>query len=176
MGIKEITEIFKDRRINFIPILDDENKLINIITKRQFHVLLLGDKKIDLTNPDLINVDESKLDSEVYPRPWGFYKTLFLSDHTHVKTLVLYPMGKTSYQTHSKREEFWVVVKGEGIIKIDASERKIETGDYVFVPKECKHKITNPSKDENLVLIETQLGSYFGEDDIQRLEDEYGRI
>ncbi len=173
--LSKLIESFKNERINFIPILDSRQKLVNIITKKQMHLELTRDQKIDLKDQKLLNVFENAADNEVYGRPWGYYKTLLKSEHQHVKVIVVYPNEETSLQSHQKREEFWVIVKGRASVSIDLSKRELGSGEYIFVPKGSKHRISNKGN-ENLIIIEVQLGDYFGEDDIIRYEDKYQRI
>ena len=80
-----------------------------------------------------------------------------------------------SYQSHQKRAEVWVVVCGEGRITINDEVSKVGPASIVLVPFETKHRIENIHATDDLIFIETQLGTYFGEDDIIRYEDDYGR-
>jgi len=106
-------------------------------------------------------------------RPWGTYSVLYDSD-CKVKRLVILPGMRTSLQSHRKRDEVWVVVSGTGNAIVDDDYYFLEKGSIVEVNKLSVHRIENAS-DDNLVLIEVQTGEYFGEDDIVRLEDDYGR-
>ena len=92
-----------------------------------------------------------------------------------LKKIVIKSGESPSYQYHFKRSEIWVLVKGTGKVKIDDKVHHYEQGDIVIIPKEAKHQITNTG-DGDLIFIEIQLGDYFGEDDIVRLEDKYGRL
>lgn len=127
-------------------------------------------------NRDFSLLDDEKLEQEIYNRPWGYYKTVFLSDFTRAKIICVYPKGKLSIQEHKYREEHWVIVKGKGELTLGESIKSMTSGDYIFVPKSCKHSIENISDEENLFISEVQLGSYFGEDDIIRYSDIYGRV
>jgi mannose-1-phosphate guanylyltransferase/mannose-6-phosphate isomerase len=167
-------EYFKSEKINFIPIVDDNNKLINIISKKQFHVMLLKDIEYDLKK--LPQIDEHELDYEIFPKPWGFYKSTLLAEHVQSKIITVFPNGELSLQKHKRREEHWIVIKGEGKIVLEETILNIEQGRYIYIPKGCKHKIINSSKIDNLIFAEVQLGDYFGEDDIIRYEDKYGRV
>ncbi|MCG3676892.1 CBS domain-containing protein [Aliarcobacter butzleri] len=167
-------EYFKSEKINFIPIVDDSNKLIDVISKKQFHVMLLKDINYDLKY--LPQINENELDYEIFPRPWGFYKSTLLADHVQSKIITVFPQGELSLQKHRRREEHWIVIKGEGKIILEETILNVEQGRYIYIPKGCKHKVINSSKTENLIFAEVQLGDYFGEDDIIRYEDKYGRI
>ncbi|MCX7816471.1 MAG: glycosyltransferase [Syntrophales bacterium] len=107
-------------------------------------------------------------------RPWGFYE--ILSDHSYhkVKRITVYPGERLSYQRHKFRSEHWYVISGSGTVTIDGTERSMSPGDAVNIPVGAWHRIQNNGKDK-LVFIEVQTGDYFGEDDIERAEDDYGR-
>jgi len=166
-------EKFRSERINFLPIVNEKNKLINIITKKQFHVLLLKD--IEYSLKTLPKIDENEMDFEVFSKPWGFYKSTLLAKHVQSKIITVFPKEELSLQKHKRREEHWIIIKGEGKIILESSVLNVEQGRYVYIPKNCKHKIINSSKVDNLIFAEVQLGDYFGEDDIIRYEDKYGR-
>lgn len=108
-------------------------------------------------------------------KPWGSFTTVLNEEYTKVKKIVIKPGQSPSYQYHFKREEIWVIVQGNASVKIDDVEYHYTVGDVVKIPKESKHQPTNVG-DNDLIFIEIQLGEYFGEDDIVRLEDKYGRL
>jgi mannose-6-phosphate isomerase-like protein (cupin superfamily) len=107
-------------------------------------------------------------------RPWGTYSVLYDID-CKIKRLVVLPGMRTSLQSHRKRAETWVVISGKGNAIVDDTFHFLERGSVVQVDKSSVHRIENAG-DENLVLIEVQTGEYFGEDDIIRIEDDYGRV
>ena len=121
------------------------------------------------------NREEYKFHKEVF-RPWGSYESLIISDEYQVKKLTVYPLQKLSVQMHYKRSEHWVVVKGQAKITKGNDEFSLQKNESTYIPVETIHAIENPSTKENLEIIEVQTGSYFGEDDIVRFEDRYGRI
>jgi mannose-6-phosphate isomerase len=108
-------------------------------------------------------------------RPWGTYEILYDGNDCKVKKIIVNSDQTLSYQYHHKRNEHWIVISGEGQVKIDDELRTISSGDIIFIPALAKHTITNTDLEIPLVFIEVQTGSYFGEDDIVRLEDKYGR-
>jgi len=112
---------------------------------------------------------------EIQSKPWGSYTNLLDEEYTKVKKIVIKPGESPSYQYHFKRSEIWVIVKGTAQVKIDDVVHYYRVGDVIFIPKESKHQIKNIGEEE-LVFVEVQLGDYFGEDDIVRLEDKYGRV
>ena len=108
-------------------------------------------------------------------RPWGYYKNLLEESYTKVKKIVIKPGQSPSYQYHFKRSEVWVIVQGSAEIKIDDVKKIYKKNDVINIPIKSKHQVLNIA-DEDLIFIEVQMGTYFGEDDIVRLEDKYGRI
>lgn len=86
------------------------------------------------------------------------------------------PKGILSLQEHKRREEHWVIINGEGRVTLGDSVKNVHAGDFIYIPKGCKHRLENPSGSEYLMVAEVQLGDYFGEDDIIRYEDIYGRV
>ena len=107
-------------------------------------------------------------------RPWGTFENLLDTEYCKVKEIVIKKGGRPSYQYHHKRSEAWVVVQGEAVATLDGVETTYKVGEVVNVPVGTKHRVENRS-DEDLKFIEVQVGTYFGEDDIVRLEDDYGR-
>ncbi len=130
-------------------------------------------------------------------RPWGSYEILGSGPRYQVKRLIVNVTGQLSLQYHKKRQEHWVVVQGEaGVDYVQLATHEIEEvhyversdiphffpstpipmrqGDTLTIPIGCVHRLMNTG-DSPLVVIETQIGSYLGEDDIVRLEDAYGR-
>ena len=108
-------------------------------------------------------------------RPWGEYLNLYDGDKCKVKKIVVKPGENPSYQVHQKRSEVWVVISGSGKVRLEDKLKDIKPADVIQIPAGAKHTIINDSKEEELVFIEVQTGTYFGEDDIIRLEDKYGR-
>jgi mannose-6-phosphate isomerase len=108
-------------------------------------------------------------------RPWGTYEVLLDADDCKVKRITIKPGQKPSYQYHHKRSEHWIVISGIGEVRVDDNISTATSGDSVFVPALSKHTIRNTHENDSLVFIEIQTGEYFGEDDIVRLEDDYGR-
>lgn len=173
-GFEAVTELFKNVAIKFLPVVDDGKRLVNIITKSQMHALLLQDIHADLLY-DFLSIDTSVVDHEIYQRPWGYYKTTVLNDYFQAKIISVKPGGKLSLQSHNHREEHWIVVHGTGTVQLDNSVLPVTCGSTIFIPLGCKHRLTNTDEKESLIITEVQIGDYFGEDDIIRYEDIYGR-
>ena len=108
-------------------------------------------------------------------RPWGSYTILEDAADCKVKRLVIKPGQVLSLQRHHRRAEHWTVVKGEAKVRLGDQEFILKANQSTYVPIETLHRLENPG-DEDIHLIEVQTGNYFGEDDIERLEDIYGRI
>ncbi len=108
-------------------------------------------------------------------RPWGSYTILEDEDDCKVKRLVVKPGQVLSLQLHHKRSEHWTVVSGTAKVRVGDDEFLLEENKSVYIPVETLHRLENPT-DTDIALIEVQCGSYFGEDDIERFEDIYGRI
>ena len=107
-------------------------------------------------------------------RPWGKFHVIHDEKNYKLKRIEVNPGQRLSYQYHNKRAETWVIVEGTGIITIDGLDKEYSKGDTVIIPVGTKHRIENKDK-ETVVLIEIQTGSYFGEDDITRIEDDFNR-
>ncbi len=110
-------------------------------------------------------------------RPWGFYQQLTTAPSTHaVKRLVVYPGRRLSLQRHRLRSEHWYVVHGTGVALVGDVSWPVSRGDAVDVPVGAWHRLSADDGPDPLVVIEVQLGSVLSEDDIERLEDDYGRV
>lgn len=114
-------------------------------------------------------------ESPVYDkRPWGSFTVLDEAQGYKVKRIEVLPGKRLSYQKHAHRAEHWMAVHGRAKVTLDGSDIFLSEGDAVDIPKGAAHRIENVGT-ENLVFIEIQRGSYLGEDDITRLQDDFGR-
>ena len=112
--------------------------------------------------------------TEADHRPWGYYLVLAETPDCKVKRIVVDPNKKLSLQRHSHRREQWVIVSGEAVVTIEGREFLLRQGESVTIPCGATHRLEN--RDTTAVaFIEVQTGEYFGEDDIERLADDYGR-
>ncbi len=107
-------------------------------------------------------------------RPWGSFTVLDDADDHKVKRLVVLPGRRLSYQRHERRAEHWFVVSGSGLVTLDGEATEVAPGQAVDIAVGTAHRVENTG-DADLVFIEVQHGEYFGEDDIERLEDDFGR-
>lgn len=172
--ISDAIEIFKNKAIKFLPILNENGELVNVITKNHLHALLLQDMHADI-NYDFTTLDDSVVDYEIFQRPWGFYKTTVLNDYFQSKVISVKPGQQLSLQSHNHREEQRIVAHGTGTVQIEKSVINVSCGSSLFIPMVAKHRLTNTDENENLIITEVQIGDYLGEDDIVRYEDIYGR-
>ncbi len=108
-------------------------------------------------------------------RPWGFYEVLSDKNDHKVKRITVNPGKRLSLQSHKMRSEHWIVVKGKGVVTINDNNFELGEGESIDIVKGAAHRILNPDEIP-LVFIEIQMGDYFGEDDIIRFEDDFGRI
>ena len=107
-------------------------------------------------------------------RPWGFYRVLADEDTFKSKRIVVYPQKRLSLQRHRRRDEHWYILDGHAEVTLDDKTLELGSGESVNIPGGSRHRIKNTGS-EDVVFIEVQTGDYFGEDDIERLEDDYGR-
>jgi len=107
-------------------------------------------------------------------RPWGSYTVLQDEETFKVKRIEVLPGKRLSYQKHTKRAEHWFVVQGEALVTLDGVDVQVPVNTAIDIPLGSAHRIANPGS-ELMIFIEVQYGSYFGEDDIIRIEDDFGR-
>ena len=115
--------------------------------------------------------------AEIFPkdhRPWGWFESLALGDCFQVKRICVKPGAALSLQSHKHRSEHWIVVEGTAKVSIEDEVKLVSEGQSIYVPLGAKHRMENPGS-STMVLIEVQIGSYLGEDDIIRYEDVYAR-
>jgi mannose-1-phosphate guanylyltransferase/mannose-6-phosphate isomerase len=115
--------------------------------------------------------------AEIFPkdyRPWGWFESLALGERFQVKRIRVKPGASLSLQSHKHRSEHWIVVEGTAKVTIDDEVKLVSEGQSIYVPLGAKHRMENPDK-LPMVLIEVQIGTYLGEDDIIRYEDVYAR-
>jgi mannose-6-phosphate isomerase len=108
-------------------------------------------------------------------RPWGTFTVLDEGDNFKVKRIEVLPGKRLSYQKHAQRAEHWVVVQGTAKVTLDDRDIEVKSGEAVDIAIGTAHRVENPG-DQLLVFIEVQRGNYLGEDDIVRLQDDFGRV
>ena len=124
----------------------------------------------DMQSQDLVQAEMHSYEL----RPWGKFENLLDNSYCKVKRLTVYPGKELSLQYHFKRDEHWVVVSGEATVTLDKKIITLKPGESVHIKRKQHHRLGN-FQNENLIIIETQTGEYFGEDDIIRLDDNFGR-
>ena len=107
-------------------------------------------------------------------RPWGYYTILAEEPDHKVKRVVVYPGKRLSMQRHRLRTEHWYVITGEGAVILDGASILLRPGDSLDIPRGAVHRLENTGT-VGFAIVEVQTGEYFGEDDIERIEDDYGR-
>jgi mannose-6-phosphate isomerase len=112
--------------------------------------------------------------AESSSRPWGFYEVLADEADHKVKRITVNPGSRLSLQRHQRRMEHWYVVAGQAIATLGTQQVLLKAGESVDIPVKTIHRIEN-NHSVAFVFIEVQRGEYFGEDDIERFEDDYGR-
>ncbi|MCB0279698.1 MAG: mannose-1-phosphate guanylyltransferase/mannose-6-phosphate isomerase, partial [Calditrichaeota bacterium] len=154
--------------VNNVSVIDTDDAVIICDLNRTQDVKRVVDQ--------LKDEKSEKLDHHrtVY-RPWGYYKILEDLDHFKTKRLVIYPGQSISLQYHKKRNETWTIVSGTASVIRGEEQLELNVGETVYIPAGYNHRVTNNSKID-VELIEVQTGTYFGEDDIIRIDDQYNRI
>jgi mannose-6-phosphate isomerase len=119
--------------------------------------------------------ENEKIAAMFEQRPWGSFTILDERNSFKVKRIEVLPGKRLSYQRHQKRAEHWFVVQGTAKVTLNGAEILVETGEAIDIETGMAHRVENPHSSDLLIFIETQTGSYFGEDDIERLDDDFGR-
>lgn len=107
-------------------------------------------------------------------RPWGEYEVLYRDETIQVKRIKVHPHHQTSLQSHQYRSEHWIILQGTATVTIDDNHQSLHENEACFIPAGTIHRLSNQGE-EPLVIMEVQTGTYFGEDDILRFQDDYGR-
>jgi mannose-6-phosphate isomerase len=107
-------------------------------------------------------------------RPWGYYEVLSCGSDHKVKRITVYPGKRLSLQRHRRRAEHWFILQGDALVTLGEKEIYLKKGESVNIPQAAAHRIKNMGT-APLAFIEVQTGEYFGEDDLERIEDDYGR-
>lgn len=108
-------------------------------------------------------------------RPWGYYLVLYEEEGCKVKRFLVRPGKRLSLQRHKYRAEHWHLVRGVALVTRDGEEIRMQAGQSLDIPRGAVHRVENVGQ-EDVVVIEVQSGTYLGEDDIERFEDDFGRV
>ena len=114
-------------------------------------------------------------DKDTNHRPWGFFEILSDAPDHKVKRITVYPEKRLSLQRHRRRSEHWHIIAGAATVTRDGEQIHLKPGGSVDIPLGSAHRVKNTGG-QDLIFIEVQRGDYFGEDDIERLEDDFGRV
>lgn len=189
-----VSSLFKNIDTDFVPVeILSNNNYIHGLKKKVYacigiedtivvdtaDALLISKKGLSQNVKDVVDTlkktnHKSILEHTFEDRPWGRYEVIRESSNFKTKVIHVQPGQQLSYQSHTKREEHWIITSGSGAVIIDEKETSIQTGSYIKVPQNAKHRIRNTGTDV-LEFVEVQLGSYLGEDDITRYQDDYKR-
>ena len=112
---------------------------------------------------------------EIEERPWGRFYVLHDEQNYKLKRIEVDKGGRLSYQYHNQRSEVWTIIEGNGTVTIEDEVKEYGKGETILIPQGAKHRIENKGI-KKVVLIEVQIGTYFGEDDIVRIQDDYNRL
>ena len=154
--------------------------LKDIIAVAMNDAVLIADKNRSQDVKKVVSTlkDKGVLQAQMFPidhRPWGWFEVLTTDDGFQVKRIFVKPGASLSLQSHKFRSEHWVVISGTATVTIDDAVITLEQGKSTFIPQQTVHRLQNMSETNNLEIIEIQLGSYLGEDDIIRYDDVYAR-
>lgn len=152
---------------NIVIIESNEGLLVSSIEK--LHQLKFVKELIEKIDPDKNIIGLSNF------RPWGNYVSIFKGTNFQLKLINVNPKSKLSVQSHKKRSEHWIVIKGKASVEIDGKEQSLNENDHCFIPRKSIHSLEN-KYEESLQILELQYGEYLGEDDIIRYSDIYGRV
>tara|TARA_B100000886_G_C20426782_1_gene494537 strand:+ start:10488 stop:11936 length:1449 start_codon:yes stop_codon:yes gene_type:complete len=154
--------------------------LTNIVVIETRDAILISNKEQSQEVKNIVkimkekNISQSVEHQKCY-RPWGTYESLIKDNKWQVKLIEVKPGEKLSLQKHQFRSEHWVVVNGVAKVEIDGEKFILNENESSYIPRGSKHRLYNPGE-EILKIIEIQTGTYLGEDDIERFDDNYGRI
>lgn len=166
--VEEIPEkIYGFVDVDDLVVVDSQDALLVSKKGKTQNVKLLIDK-LKAENPKVLKAHPFE------HRPWGYFEVIKDTSDFKSKIMKVNPGQQISYQSHKKRAEHWVIIKGNPEVILDGKVHRLKPGDYIFIPLESKHRIKNPTL-EVIEFVEVQTGTYFGEDDIVRYEDDYGR-
>lgn len=122
------------------------------------------------------NLEAKPLHEITEERPWGSFTVLKDEPAYKMKQLSVKPGNRLSLQRHFKREEHWLITQGQPVVELNEAAHHLQPGGYIHIPLQGWHRVSNPEgAQEPVEIIELQLGDYFGEDDIERRQDDYGR-
>ncbi len=165
---------FRNRVVTFV----DTHELIVVDTS---DAILVSKKGSTQKVKQVVEAMTARKDIRVHEhpfeyRPWGKFEVLRDTNEFKSKVIQVNPGQRLSYQSHKNRAEHWVIVKGNPEVTLNDAVHHLKPGESIYIPMGAKHRIRNPHASEIVEFIEVQTGTYFGEDDITRYQDDYQRI
>ena len=151
-------------------IIIDTSDALLVIDKKHTQDVKLVTSNLKLSHLEILHSHQT------VNRPWGKFTTLQSGPLFKIKCIEVDPLKSLSLQSHKHRSEHWIVIEGEAEITNQDKNYRIKTNESTFIAQGSKHRLTNPSENSKLLIIEVQSGSYLGEDDIERYEDNFDRI
>ena len=174
--VEQTTSSFIDSNNILVATLGVSDLIISVTDDA---ILVANKNKSDEVKKITDKLASKKMEQQHYHRkvyrPWGNYDSVDFGEGFQVKRITVDPKQKLSVQMHHHRSEHWVVVSGKAIVHYGEEKHELNVNESTYHDKEVVHALENPS-DKPLVLIEVQIGSYLGEDDIVRYDDIYGRV
>lgn len=128
-----------------------------------------------MNQPEFTKKIQTKSEQPTEHRPWGYFTIIEECNFYKIKKLIIYPNKRLSLQSHKYRSENWVVVEGSPHFLCNGISQEYKVGQNLFIPQKAIHRIENKGN-TNASIIEVQTGTYLGEDDIVRFEDDFNRI
>ncbi|MBL7669491.1 MAG: mannose-1-phosphate guanylyltransferase/mannose-6-phosphate isomerase [Bdellovibrionaceae bacterium] len=154
--------------LNHLIVVETPDAIL-ITQKGQSQDVKKAVESMQISDPELVQEHTFEV------RPWGDFEVLRDTPDYKSKVLHVSPHSQISYQSHGKREEHWIITRGQGEVVLNDKVIPVRAGSHVHIPLNAKHRIRN-NTDLTLEFVEVQLGTYFGEDDIVRYQDDYQRI
>jgi mannose-1-phosphate guanylyltransferase len=153
--------------VDDLVVIDDEDALL-ICKQGQTQDVKKMVGKVQAARPEIV-----KYGTKDY-RPWGYYSVLGSSEGCKIKSIVVYPGKRLSLQKHTGRSEHWIVKSGSAIVQVGEEIKEYQANDHIYIPCNIMHRLENNSEEE-IEIIEVQMGPKIDEGDIIRLEDDYHR-
>ncbi|QDC99640.1 mannose-1-phosphate guanylyltransferase/mannose-6-phosphate isomerase [Candidatus Methylopumilus universalis] len=155
--------------VNNLIIVDTPDALL-VIDKTHTQDIKLVTSELKLTHSEVLHSHKT------IKRPWGKFTTLQSGPSFKIKCIEVSPLKSLSLQSHKYRSEHWIVIEGEAEVINQDRTYRIKTNESTFISQGSKHRLINPLPNKTLKIIEVQSGSYLDEDDIERFDDQYGRV
>lgn len=183
-GVSKANIVSVDSNNNFILSLKPKKIALlgveNLFVVNTDDAILIGQRGRSQDTKKIVEILESQQDKSLTDhnfdhRPWGMYDVISDDNEFKIKVIAVNPGQQLSYQSHTQRSEHWVIIDGKGEVIINEQVLSVYPGSSIVIPVNSKHRIRNTGA-KVLRFVEVQTGEYFGEEDIQRFEDDYKRV